>query len=530
MSFDSPRQYSGLAPGLLSVRQTVLILLASAFFFYGCASSRDTVSETGPKDIKELTAGINRVLADSSFVNANWGVLIKNLQTGEVLYDRRANKSFLPASNAKIYTTAAALDQLGPEYVYTTHAYLDGKIENGVLHGDIIIRGSGDPVIGGRFNDGDVTEVFRDWANSLIDLGITRIKGDIIGDDNFFDDRLLGMAWNWDDEQFWYSAEISALSFNDNNIDLTISGQEEGAPADIVWEPGQTKYVSVTNHTKTVISDTSRSIQYERRRGTNQFEISGDVPAGETVHTSLSIFNPTLFFVHVFRETLVQSGISVEGQPIDSDSKPDSIDYSGAGVQTFAIHNSPPLEEVVYELNKQSQHLYAEMLLKTLGRENPVTGTNGESNNDLDPGSAEMGLARAMDTFAAAGADTSRIHLRDGSGLSRMNYITAEMTSSILSYMWSHPDERTRSAFLESLPVGGVDGTLKSRFKTGKANGLVRAKTGSLTGVSSLSGYVPSARGSAISFVLMCNQFTVSASSVRGAQDAIVELLATYRK
>jgi len=174
--------------------------------------------------------------------------------------------------------------------------------------------------------------------------------------------------------------------------------------------------------------------------------------------------------------------------------------------------------------------LYAEMLIKTLGRENPVPGKNGEPNRDLEMGSAEMGIARALDTFAAAGADTSRIHLRDGSGLSRMNYITAEMTSSILSYMWSHPSERTRSAFLESLPIGGVDGTLETRFKNSLANGIVLAKTGSMTGISSLSGYIPSLGGSALSFVLMCNQYTVPTTLVRDAQDEIVELLATYRK
>lgn len=506
------------------------LLLASTSLVFGCASSRRAGLHDAPENIQELTAEINRVLADSAFVNANWAVLITNMDTQEILYQRNANKSFLPASNAKIFTTAAGLDQLGPDYVYTTRAYLKGDIENGILQGDIIIRGAGDPVIGGRFNDGDVMELFREWADSLASLGITRIRGDIIGDDNFFDDQPLGMAWSWDDEPFWYSAEISALSLNDNSIDFTITGRQQGEPARIVWSPAQTTYASMTNHTQTVHADSSRSLHYGRRRGTNRFEIDGVIPEGKTYQISLSVFNPTLFFVHVLRETLIQSGLYVEGQPVDMDSRSDSVDYSAAGVLQFATHTSRPLEDIVYVLNKRSHNLYAEMLLKTLGSANPVPNKNGGSGNDLDPGSAAMGIARAMDTFAAAGADTSRMHLRDGSGLSRMNYITAEMTSSVLSYMWSHPDERTRSAFLESLPIGGLDGTLEFRFRTGPATGVVRAKTGTLTGVSSLSGYVPSHGGSPISFVLMCNQYTVPASSVRRAQDAIVELLATYRK
>lgn len=503
--------------------QARVLLLLLAFILFGCASSRDVTRASGPGTVEELSVEIIRVLDDSAFVNANWGVLVSSLESGEILFQRNAGKSFIPASNAKIYTTASVLDQLGPDYTYTTRAYVHGTISDGVLNGDLIVRGSGDPVIGGQFNDGDITVLFRSWADSLKTLGIRRINGDIIGDDNTFDDLPMGSAWSWDDEPYWYSAEISALSFNDNSIDFTISGTENGDPAEINWKPHNTSYASVLNRTVTVHQDSSRVPEYGRTRGTNQFQISGLIPAGSTSRISLSVHNPTQFFVHVLRESLTMAGIAVDGLPIDIDLRPDSIDYSQPEMHLLATHVSPPLRDIVKILNKRSHNLYAEMLLKTLGAHNPVP------DEDLSPGSAEMGLARAMDTFSAAGADTSRIHLKDGSGLSRMNYVTAEMTSSVLSYMWHHPNDSTRTAFLSSLPVGGVDGTLKSRFLSGPASGKVIAKTGTMTGISSLSGFVSSHSGTPLVFVLMCNQYTVPTSLVRRAQDTIVELLATYR-
>jgi D-alanyl-D-alanine carboxypeptidase/D-alanyl-D-alanine-endopeptidase (penicillin-binding protein 4) len=494
-----------------------------------CGSSNKMIigagpGESPPRNPEELAGGINSILADSAFLNANWAVLVVDLDSGEKLYDRNAEKSFIPASNGKIYTTAAALDQLGVDYTFTTPLFIRGDVVDNTLEGDVIVRGSGDPVIGGRFTDGDITSVFRSWADSLKAAGITRIRGNIIGDDNEFDDMPLGIAWSWDDEPYWYSAEISALSLNDNNVDFSFNAPDDGSKPSITWEPHDTRYVSVTNDLVSVPSDSARATSYSKRRGSNQFTISGDLPAGSSGSTSLSVFNPTLFFAHVLRETFVKAGIAVEGIPMDADVLPDSLDYGSPELRQIASHTSAPLSDIVYELNKISHNLYAEMLLKKLGTLNPV------DDPDLTPGSAAMGIARAMDTFAAAGADTSRLHLKGGSGLSRMTYVTAEMTSSVLSYMWDHPDEAVRDAFLESLPIGGFDGTIESRFKDGRTYGKVRAKTGTLTGVSALSGFVPSEAGSNLMFVLMANQYTVPTSTVRRAQDDIVELLAAYQR
>ncbi|HMB90012.1 MAG TPA: D-alanyl-D-alanine carboxypeptidase/D-alanyl-D-alanine-endopeptidase [Rhodothermales bacterium] len=470
-----------------------------------------------------LAQAIDPILSDPAFTNAWWGALVVNLEDGTVLYERHAGKNFVPASNTKLYTTAAALDQLGPDYRYRTEVYIDGPVVDGVVQGNLIVRGSGDPVIGGRFNDGDRLEAFRTWAKALQDLGITRIEGDLIGDDDVFDDTPLGYGWSWDDETYWYAAEISGLSFNDNNVDVAIRATRVGQPATITWEPLNTNYVQVINETTTTGTGTSIDEGYHRARGTNVIEISSAVPQNRTDTESLTVMNPTLFFVHVLRETLLQEGIGVVGHPVDVDDLSIKPDYDAKTVQEIAVHTSPPLTDIVHATNKHSQNLYAEQLLRTLASARPI------DDEDLEPGSAAMGLAAAMTTFATAGVDTSAITLVDGSGLSHLNLVTPEMTAALLSYMWNHPDQTVRTAFYDSLPIGGQDGTLEYRFRDGPARGKVHAKTGTVSNVSTLSGYVPAGDGTPLAFVLMCNHHTLKSRIVRQAQDRVVNALARFK-
>ena len=471
----------------------------------------------------QLERAIDDVLDAEPLANGWWGVMVVDVETGEVLYRRHAERSFVPASNTKLYTTAAALDQLGPGYRYRTEVFIDGPVVDGVLEGNVIVRGSGDPAIGGRFNGGDRTAVFRAWADSLRALGITRINGDLIGDDDIFDDTPLGYGWSWDDEPYWYAAEISGLSFNDNNIDFAIEARSEGQPARVSWEPFGTDYVRVINRTLTTSADSSLDEGYARARGTNTIELSSRVPEGRTDFESLTMTNPTRFFVHVLREALVQAGLAVEGRPVDVDDLSIKPDYAPDRYRRLAVHTSVPLADIVEVINKRSQNLYAEQVLRTLATERPL------DEEELEPGSAEMGLEAAMATFVKAGIDTSRIQLVDGSGLSRMNLVTPAMTMALLRYMWHHPDASVRQAFVDSMPIGGQDGTLQFRFRRGSARGKVRAKTGTLSNVNSLSGYVPSAQGSLLAFVLMGNHHTVKGEVVRAAQDRGVNLLAEYQ-
>ncbi len=468
---------------------------------------------------------ISEALAGEAVNNAHWGVLVRDLETGAVFYARNAGKSFVPASNAKLYTIAAALVLLGPDYQYETRLYADGPIEDGVLKGNLIVRGAGDPTLGGEAQEDHPTAVFERWANVLSAQGISYVAGDLIGDDDVFDDTPLGTGWAWDDQPYYYSAEIGGLVFNENTIEVEIIAQAPGEPAAVRWAPYNTDYVEIINSTRTTPAGTELDEEYERRRGTNIIRLASRVPAGRIDREALTIANPTRYFVHVLREALVLNGVGVAGRGVDVDVLSTEPDYDAEGVRPVARYVSPPMAEIAEVIAKESNNLYAEQVLRTLGAELPV-----EDEDDLEPGSAAMGVAGARPFFAEAGVDTSRLTLVDGSGLSRMNLVTPNGTVALLRTMRQHPDEAVRRAFLEALPIGGVDGTLDYRFRRGPARANVRAKTGTLTGVSALSGYLTTAAGTPLAFSILCNNHTTRSSRIRAVQDRIVRALAAYRR
>lgn len=479
-------------------------------------------SQPGEASAEQLGSDIRSIFEEEAFANAWWGAAVVNLNDGSTLFSHYADRSFVPASNTKLFTTAAALDILGPHYRYKTELYIEGEVVNGILEGNVIVRGSGDPVIGGRFTDGDRTAVFRHWADSLRAAGVYQVSGDIIGDDDIFDDKPLGYGWSWDDETYWYSAEVSGLSFNDNIIDFSITATGLGEPADVSWEPHNTSYATVLNQTISISQDSSLVEGYFRARGSNTIELASEVPQGRSDLESLTVTNPTAYFVHVLQETLKSEGIQVMGLPKDVDALSIKPKYNSDKYQRVAVHVSKPMRDIVSVINKKSQNLYAEQVLRTLATEYP------KDDPEFTPGSAALGLDIAMKTFVEAGIDTSRLQLVDGSGLSRMNLIAPDMTLSLLTHMWNHPDESVKRAFYDSLPIGGIDGTLEYRFRSGAATGIVRAKTGTLSNVSSLAGYVTTKSGMPLAFVLMCNNHTQKSKVVRAAQDRIVNLLVDH--
>lgn len=469
-----------------------------------------------------LVEQVTTAISSPEYSDAEWAVLIYDIENDKPIFGWNEYKNMIPASNTKLYTTAAALDQLGPDFQYETHLISDGNIADGVLQGNLYVVGSGDPVIGGRYNDGNIVKTFEDWADSLKALGIQKVAGDIIGDDDYFDDIPLGPGWMWDDESYWYSAEVSALSLNDNTVDIIATGTREGQPARIHWEPSNTPYVTVFNNTVSVHPDSSGENNYSRRRANNIIDVSSEVPVDRTVTRYVTISNPTQYFVTVLSEVLERKGISIEGTALDVDRLSSKPDYAEAN-QRVAVHLSVPMSEIVKAINKPSHNLYADMVLKTLAAESSKTmGSKQE-------GSWKGGIEQVKHTLAKAGADTSRTMLVDGSGLSRYNLVTADMTIDLLRYMWHHPDRQAFSAFYESLPIGGVDGTLSGRYAAGSARGNVRAKTGTVSYASSLSGYVQSADGKPVAFSIMANHFSVPTSQVRATQDFIVEQLANMQ-
>ena len=485
----------------------------------GCKTSSVTYRADYDSSFRKTAKAIESLVQDPKYDNALWSVVVEELDSGDRLFSRLADLSLMPASNTKLYTTAAALEQLGPDFRYETAVFATGPVVGGVLEGDLVVRGSGDPTISGRFNDGDITRTFFDWADSLRSRGITTIQGNIVGDDNLFDDTLLGYGWSWDDEVYWYSAQLGALSFNDNCIDLTITPSLDGEAADISWEPANTNYVTIVNNATTVAAGESIRERYARERYSNVIQVSTEVPADTVEQESITVHNPTEFFVHVLRQSLESSGIMVDGYAIDVDDLADTLRYENAS-KLFA-HRSPTLTEISHVINKRSQNLYADQVLKTLAVATP--------DDPAEIGTARAGLEAALRTFSRAGIEDEHHNLVDGSGLSRYNLFSAENTVRLLRYMAHHPKPDVFEAFYYTLPIGGVDGSLSSRFDNGPATNNVRAKTGTISNASTLSGYVTTASGQELIFSIVANNFLIPTSQVRKTQDDIVNLLAGMR-
>jgi serine-type D-Ala-D-Ala carboxypeptidase/endopeptidase (penicillin-binding protein 4) len=498
------------------MKYPVSILAVALLLAWSATAQPNTLAE------RELARSLDALLDDEPFENAFWGAIVMDAHSGIVIYERNPDKSFIPASNAKLYSTAAALQVLGPSFSYQTDLFAKGTVAGGVLEGHLVIRGSGDPTFGGRFHDDDRLHIFRTWADSLRRMGVGRIEGDIIGDPRIFDDAPLGRGWNWDDEPYWYSAEISGLSYNDNTIDVTVTARSQGQPAIVTWEPAGTGFVRMQNWTTTISRDSSVVNRYSRDRGTNHIVFESRMPEGSRVSPSVSITDPARYAAFVFMEELRRQGIEVTGTARSVSRRDAPIDYASGTTVRVARYTSVPLSEIVDVINKRSHNLWSEQLLKTVGALAPVDESLAHT------GSAAMGIERSRRVWGTAGVDTSRIRLVDGSGLSRHNLVTPRMTASLLSYMWNHPDEPIRRAFIESLPVGGIDGTLSARLRAAGTRGNVRAKTGTLSGASALAGYVTTRRGQDLIFVMMANHYTTTAGTARGAQDRFLERLVAW--
>ena len=466
----------------------------------------------------DLAARVAALLDDPALADAHWGVLIVDLETGDTLFARNARRRFIPASNQKLFTTAAALAVLRPGYRYETTLYLDGEVRGDTLHGDLVVRGAGDPTLGSpQFYDAPL-DVFRTWADSLAALGVAHVTGRVVGDDDVFDDVPYGLGWAWDDLTYGYAAEVSGFTFREGTVSLTVRGTRQRGAASLAWAPLLTPYVSFVNETETLPAGAEVVEGYRRDLSGNRFVVTTAVPAGGTETEALAVHNPTLYAAHTLRLVLLGRGVAVEGPAVDVDDL-DARPYYPA-LRRVATTLSPTMAEIVQETNRRSNNLYAEHLLRTLG-----AGFPGE---EPAPGSAAAGVLALRPLLEAAGIDPASIQFIDGSGLSFMDRVTPLSIVSLLAYMHAYPDAGVRAAFYDSLPVGGQSGTLAGRFATGAARGNVRAKTGYINGVRALSGYVTSARGHPIAFALLANHYSAPTRYVDAAQDAVVELLADY--
>lgn len=447
--------------------------------------------------------------------HALWGVVVQSLDTGEILYSLNPTKLVMPASTMKILTLAAAAERLGWDFRYETQLLSSAPIMSGVLKGDLIVRGSGDPTIGGR--DGDPQRVFRDFADALRTAGITTIEGRIIGDDDLFGDEGLGAGWAWDYLAYGYAAPSGALQYNESTVELTArAGAAPGDPVAIdVRPPGSG--LAVANRATTAPAGTDVTLELRRLPGRETLEVTGQVPADAGPLTRLaSVDNPTAFFVRALRAALTERGIAVRGDAVDIDEIPKSAaPPMGGDLRVLASRHSPPLAEIATVLMKVSQNLYADTLLKTLGSNPP-------------PGTAAKGREVVAEVLTSWGIAPNQYVLYDGSGLSRYNYVTAETLVAILRRLQREP--RHAAAFEAALPVAGRDGTLRGRLKGTRAEGNVRAKTGSISNVRALAGYLRTLDEERLAFAIVANHFTLPQTAIDGVIDLVVERLVNFTR
>ncbi len=463
--------------------------------------------------VSDLRKQIDESLKDPNLANSFIGISIRSLKTGEILYRRNDDRLFVPASSLKLLTTSAALKILGAEYRYATEIYTRGTLDGSTLDGDLIIRGFGDPTISGRFQEQDILHIFSQWADSLLAHGIDEIRGDIIGDDNAFDDLGLGEGWEWDYETNWFAAQSGALSFNDNCVDILIEPSFIGEPALIEIIP-DSKYVVITNSVYTVDSDSVNSIKVNRDRGTNYVSISGSITENSpTIKTYSTVNNPTQFFLVVLKSVFEEKGIKVTGYGVDIDDLGEFVSYDEANF--LFSHFSPPLKDIIRVTNKNSLNFYAEQILKTLGYE--VQGF----------GSADKGVEVIRTLADKWRIDASGISQVDGSGLSRLNLISPAAMSQILRSVYQ---SENFTYLFNSLPIAGVDGTLATRMRKGRAYNNVRAKTGFLRGARSLAGYLYTGDNELVAFSIIVNNFSSPVGLADRIQDSICELLANYKR
>lgn len=433
--------------------------------------------------------------------NALWGVYVQHVETGETWYERNASNAFLPASNQKIFTTAAALDALGSDYRYRTALYFDGQVEGSVLKGNLVLRGSGDPTFGSELVPGE--DPLRQWAQDLADMGVTRIEGRIVGDDNVFDDRSY--AEGWDIEFVTASASrevgvsISGLAWNDNVVLVRIRASAPGRPPRITMQPDgfldfQNRMVTA-NRRRGIAITTRRDFRNER------ITLQGSLPRAYRGSIGVPAANPTLLAATVLTKYLRERGIDVQGEPADID---DLVNFRYDREQPLFARVSPPLLDILHIVNKKSNNFYAEQVFRTYA----------------PGGSAEGAENRIKQLLAEAGAPISGIAARDGSGLSRKNMITPRAMGHLLAWMYDHEE---RDAFLGSLARGGERGsTLRYRL----SRTPVRAKTGSLQFVRTLSGYVTTQDGQTLAFAIFANNCTGSTYRITQTIDRLVMELA----
>jgi len=484
---------------------------------------------------KSLASRISAILSQPDLARGFWGVEVVSLSSGKVLYAQNADKLFTPASNTKLFTTAAALALIGPDYNFRTTVETNGTLDkHGRLTGDLVLVGRGDPNLSGRHlpytlrteRNNHPIQVLEQLADELVQKGVKYVDGDIIADDSYFAFERYGEGWSQDDLVWGDGAPVSALTINDNVIFVNILPADRAGERAFVNITPFADYYRIDNRIITTPAGTGRKIFINREPGSTVLTLWGNMPLDDAgADEALAIEDPAEFAASLLRQLLETRGIAVYGRQrtrhtdlaslstftITASAPARGGDQPSRALQSqplvLASYQSKPLIEDLRVINKVSQNLHAEILLRLLGREKGTAGT------------VEGGLEVLRGFLNKAGVPGDQYVFYDGSGLSRQNLATPHSVVQLLRYAASQP---WGASFRDTFPVAGVDGSLSDRLKNIDAQGRVYAKTGSLGGVKTLSGYATTDRGERVAFSILSNNFNLPTKRVTDAIDAIV--------
>ena len=460
-----------------------------------------------------LTRRLDRLFSASGIGPAVWGMDVRALDRNERLYARNPDVLLTPASTMKLVTLAAAAERLGWDSRFETALLAAAPIRDGTLQGDLVVRGAGDPTI----NAPGAGDTFLRWADDLRALGVRRIAGRVVGDDDLLDDGAretpgLGSGWAWDDLSRGFAAPAGALQHRENVVAVVVE------PAPAVGRPARARFrdagsgLTLRNDVLTVGADRTADVRLRRPPGRAALVVSGRIPVRASPLVRIAaVGNPTLFFVQAFKETLEGRGITVDGEAVDIDllATPEAT-RALADLRPLLRHRSEPLSTIGVDMLKQSKNLYAESLVRHLG-----VATSA---------AAHAGRSAVGEVLAGWGIDRRGAVVADGSGLSRYTYLTAGTLVEVLARLYGDADHRAR--ILAALPVAGRDGTLRARLVGTPAEGIVRAKTGSMSRVRALAGYIETAGGEPLAFAILANNFSAPAAEVTRVIDEVVAALA----
>lgn len=481
------------------------------------------------QSLADLQSRIRSNLLRPELQRGQVGIKVVSLDTGKIIFEQNAEKYFMPASNMKSFTVAAAMERLTPDFRFVTSVYAGAKPDSsGTVRGDLTIFGRGDPSFSTAFTrletsapvvESDYLKGLEALADKIVQSGVKRIEGGLVGDESYFNTDPIPSGWEWDDLQWYYGAEVSALTIDDNALDLSVKPTSPGALALVQLMPGNS-LMTIINRTVTAPAGTERDLTIDKKLGQNVLEVSGKIPAGDKGYTGyIAVSRPALLFVTLLRRLLEQKGVTITGPVRAVSAKEKGYLATASTVSQVEITKleSPPLSVIAAKTMKPSQNLYTELILRALGEQ-----TDSAKNSQKT--SEAKGIDTVQNFLNQVGIAPGSVLQYDGCGLSRHDLVTPAALVQLYGYMNQRPYAQ---AWRDSLPIGGVDGTLRRRFlKTAAANN-VRAKTGTIDQVSALSGYLTTASGERLAFSILTNG--ISRESLRTSTiDEIVVLLANF--